>query len=219
MPISLSKYGLALALGLVIATISVGQNQSDERKGQFTGLVKAALVTSQIYGDDVGGYDKLGFSGGVGVSTSLAPNLDIQLETNYSLRGSRKPPNRKINDFTTATIGVQYIDVPILLKFWVWKFEFEAGVCNGIYLNHTEKFNGAKLPEAQYVWNFWRYELAANVGVYAPIGDKWAGSARFHYSVLPAAGKLGVVSGFSVVGGAYNNALTFGVYRYFRPKS
>jgi hypothetical protein len=46
----------------------------------------------------------------------------------------------------------------------------------------------------------------------------WSFNARFHYSMLPAIGKLGFVNGINIIGGAYNNAISFSIIRTFTPK-
>lgn len=195
------------------------QQATKTRKGEFSSLVRAGIVTSQIYNDDYGGYNKLGGTAGIGVLTSISSGTKFQFELNYAMRGSRHPGDPKNGDFNTYSIGLHYIDIPLLLKRHIWKFDFEAGICNGILLFSGEKDQLGKIPNDQRIWQFTRYELAANIGVNVPISEHWNANARFHYSILPAAGKLGLVSGILLYGGAYNNALSLSVMRTFTPKN
>lgn len=202
-------------LGLLVYGMGIAQ-KPELNKGEFSSLIRAGIVASQIHNDDIGGYNKLGGTLGAGVFTPIGDELNLQVEINYAMRGSRKRPNPKSGDYTTFAIEPHYIDVPILLKKFIWKFEFEAGLNNGIFLFNRINDPNFLLPTA--VKDFNRYELAINLGVNVPINDVWHSNVRFHYSVLPASGKLQFVNGLSLLGGAYNNAVTFSINRVFYPK-
>lgn len=194
-----------------------GKASKTAPKGQFQALIRTGLTTSQIYGDHFGGYNKLGFTGGVGTFTSISKTFNFQFELNYATRGSRKRPTDK--DPTTYRIDPHYIDIPLLFKTQISFFELEFGICNGIYLFHNESDNIGRIPKNQNTWQFNRYELAGNIGLNVPISEKWVTNARFHYSLLPASGQLGFVNGFSLYGGAYNNVISLSLHRVFRPSS
>jgi hypothetical protein len=210
----LSRTFILFLLG-VVPFLGQGQS-SDLRKGQFVALAKAGLVASQIHNDDIGGYNKLGGTAGVGIFTPIGEDLQLQIELNYAMRGSRKRQNPDRGDYTTFSIEPHYLDVPILLKKFIWKFEFEAGITNGFWIFSRMNDPNFLLPAATK--NFNRYELAANAGVNVPMNEFWNVNVRFHYSILPAAGKLQFVNGLSLLGGAYNNAMTFSINRAFYPK-
>lgn len=198
----------------IFSFIAFGQEKPELQKGEFAGLLRAGLVTSQIHNDDIGGYNKLGGTLGTGIFTPLANDLHLQIEINYSMRGSRKRPGRL--DRTTFFIEPHYIDVPIIFRKFIWKFDFEAGITNGIFL--FSRINDPNFLLPNTVSEFNRYELAGNLGVHVPINEKWTTNVRLHYSLLPASGSLQFVNGLSLLGGAYNNALTFAIYRSFYPK-
>jgi hypothetical protein len=185
--------------------------------GQFNGLLRAGLCTSQIYNDDFGGYNKLGLTGGIGVFTRISQRFQFQIEMNYAMRGSRKRPNPKVGDFNTYSIAPHYLDIPLLIKTDINFFEVEFGLLSGFYLYHTERDQRGRIPQNQEVWQFNKYELALNLGINVPITEKWIANARFHYSILPASGQLGVVNGYSLTGGAYNNVITLSVHRLLIP--
>ncbi|GAB4377890.1 MAG: hypothetical protein Kow0075_07130 [Salibacteraceae bacterium] len=156
--------------------------------GNFSGLIRVGANTSQIHGDGYGGYNKVNLTGGVGVSTPFKKDLKLQFEINYAGRGSRKRPLSW--DPSVYRISAHYIDLPILVRFSYWKLEFEAGICNGIYVWHNEFDGFGKVPENVELYRFNRYELAANAGAYARLWGNWLANVRFHYSILPATGGL-----------------------------
>jgi len=206
-------------LPLLVSFFLVGAANAQKpalNKGEFSGLIRAGIVASQIHNDDIGGFNKFGGTLGGGVFTPISEELNLQMEINYAMRGSRKRPNPKSGDLTTFAIEPHYVDVPILLKKFIWKFEFEAVLNNGFFLFSRISDPNFLLPTS--VKEFNRYELAANLGVNVPINEFWHTNVRLHYSITPASGRLQFVNGFSLLGGAYNNAITFSVNRVFYPK-
>ncbi|MEX2596685.1 MAG: porin family protein [Salibacteraceae bacterium] len=201
------------------STISVFAQQEAKktRVGQFSGLVRAGLVASQMYNDDFGGYNKLGGTAGFGISTPISRSGKLQMEMNYAMRGSRKPAKPDDGDFTSILLEAHYIDIPILYKSSIWKFDYEVGLNNGVLIGTRVEYDGGiSAPDNRKTFN--RYELALNLGVDVPITDLWAFNARFHYSILPAAGKLAFVNGLSLTGGMFHNAITFSFVRTILPK-
>ena len=188
-------------------------------KGQFASGLKLGISTSQIYGDNFGGYNKVGASGGAFVTTRLNEKLKFQLELNYSNRGSRDPAKPNKGKFDSYKISTHYLDVPLLLKFWVWKFEFEAGLNNGIFLGHTELDEIGRIPKDQKQFSFTRYELAANAGINIELKNNWFFNTRFHYSILPVSrGGLTFIQGYGLAGGLFNNSILFSINRIFNQK-
>jgi hypothetical protein len=186
-------------------------------KGQFNGVVRAGIVSSHIRNDDFGGWNKLGFTGGVGTFTQLNRNWKAQLEVNYAMRGSRKRPTK--TDPGIYRIEPHYIDIPILFKTNFWIFEGEIGINNGVYLFHLEADESGRLFEDQYGWSFHRYEIAGLAGLSVPLVGNWVGNVRLHHSILPAAGRsFTFVGGRFISGGALNMAMSFSFNRLLFPK-
>jgi hypothetical protein len=114
---------------------------------------------------------------------------------------------------------LNYVDIPVLLKFWIWKFEFEAGLNNGVFISQRESDKNGLIPQGQRILKFTKYELAANLGVNVPINDQWFGNARFHYSMLPVnPGGLVFIPNYGLAGGLFNNAIMISFNRRFRQK-
>jgi len=202
---------------LLLSSSCVSLAQSEPpRKGQFSGLVKLGLVASQIHNDDVGGYNKLGGSAGFGVFTPISRSAKIQLELNYAMRGSRKAARPDKGDFNSFTLEAHYIDIPILYRSHLAMFDYEVGLCNGILVYQDIRNLSGAIPNLS---PFNRYELALNAGVSVPMNQNWSFSARFHYSILPAIGQLQLINGINVIGGAYNNAISFCLIRTISPKN
>jgi hypothetical protein len=207
---------------LLLPSILFGQKlgESDLVKGEFQGGLKLGICTSQIHGDGFGGFNKVGAIGGPFVTTRISDKLKLQLEMVYCNRGSRDPARPDKGKYDTYKISAHYIDIPILLKMWIWKFELEAGLNNGVFISHSESDENGLIPEDLQNVNFSRYELAANLGVNIEINEKWFSNVRFHYSILPINTEgVQFIPTYGFAGGAFNNTLMFSINRRFIQKN
>lgn len=141
------------ALALLLFTGSLAAQQ------RFKAGVVFGLNASQIQGDDIGGYSKLGIHGGLRAIAVLKDKMDLSFELLYAQRGSYSKyssircPNGDVN------ISLQYVEVPVLISYKDWfqeddgyyKVQASAGISYGRLLNAksegschddlTDKFN------------------------------------------------------------------------------
>lgn len=199
---------------------AIAQDKDDQlNKGQFQGLVKFGVSTSQIFGDGYGGYNKAGLFLGTGVQTKLNTNLKLQLEIDYCNRGSRDPAKPDKGKYTSYKFSTHYIDVPVILKFWIWKFEFETGLNNGFFIFHREADQNGLIDPTTYKVQFTKYELALNAGVNVPINDKWYFNTRFQNSILPiTTGWAQYQRGYGLAWGFMDNSIFFTFNRKLNQK-
>ncbi|MFQ3332329.1 MAG: hypothetical protein ACI84S_000328 [Thalassomonas sp.] len=106
----LKKFAILLCCGFL--TLS---NQAQN----FGGGVILGLSTSQVGGDDLGGFNKAGVLVGAFVNKSISPLLSFQMEMTYIQKGSNNPD---MNDYKSKNVGkpdisLNYIEVPILLQY------------------------------------------------------------------------------------------------------
>lgn len=90
----------------------------------FKGGVIAGLNASQIAGDYLAGYDKLGLMGGAQASFPLKPDMRLAIEFLYSQRGSQTDiiPGQATN---FARIHLAYLELPIIYQYEDWYIEEE----------------------------------------------------------------------------------------------
>lgn len=81
------------------------------------------LNASQIQGDDVGGYDKLGLLGGLRATTFLKEKLDLSFELLYTQRGSYSKYGSPRCNNGNLLIALQYVEVPVVLTYKEWLSE------------------------------------------------------------------------------------------------
>jgi hypothetical protein len=85
----------------------------------FGGGIILGLSTSQVGGDDLGGFNKAGLLAGVFANKSISPLFSFQMEMTYIQKGSNNPD---MNDYKSKNVGkpdisLNYIEVPILLQY------------------------------------------------------------------------------------------------------
>ena len=104
---------LALLTILVLLGLS-GQVQAQ----RIHAFITSGIALSQVEGDELKGFDHLGFSGGVGALTALTDNyrwgasMEILFNQRGVYNGSHDPQN-----FYNINLTLNYIDIPVLLHY------------------------------------------------------------------------------------------------------
>lgn len=148
----------------------------------FTGKIKAGLNASQIHGDQLFGYDKLGLNVGLQLSIELNSRFDLATEFLFSQKGSQSEISLGTPiDIRKTTLN--YIEFPLILFIKDWYIEEEgyykikghAGLSYG-YLMDISSSNGLFEND---IGNFKNYDLAFLVGVNYTLSKKWEAFARY----------------------------------------
>lgn len=82
---------------------------------RIRGFVTAGTTLSQIEGDELKGFEKWGFSGGVGAMVYLSKNEDwrLSIEALYSQRGSYN----NSGDPYSISLKLDYVDIPLMIHY------------------------------------------------------------------------------------------------------
>jgi hypothetical protein len=202
------KQFLLFILILVFSSVSFAQ--------VFHGGVLAGITASQVDGDTYAGFDKLGFQGGVFVTTPITHGIDARMEIKFTSRGAKNPASEDNTGF--YKLGLYYIDLPVLAAIKVKQLgSIEFGLIPGYLFAATGEDDYGKIPEESLV-DFHKFDLGTLLGISFNISEKIALNFRYSYSVLSIRDLgsendyyswLGNLFGFSE--GDYNNYMTFGV--------
>jgi opacity protein-like surface antigen len=115
----------------------VFSKQSYSQDNRFKLLATLGMNASQINGDNLAGFDKIGLNAGLGVERDFRAKSALSFEINYSEKGSRDVPNAK-NIVQDTLFRFNYIDIPIL---YTYKFgrgiSAHAGIYTSILLKAT----------------------------------------------------------------------------------
>lgn len=110
---------------------------------EFSGGFVAGLVSSQISGDGLGGWDKFGFTGGGWVRIPVGDKTGLLMGLVYINKGSRT-----VDTLTRTTFGYQldYIEMPLLLdyksSFLNNKLHGQVGPSVGVNIRQKVNSNG-----------------------------------------------------------------------------
>lgn len=110
-----------------------------------TGLI-AGFITSQINGDNFGGYNRAGYTFGGLVNNQIDEKWSIQFEIDYIRKGSHKPQNPKAGDFSTTTIATDYVEVPIIAQYDFKKVKLEGGIYIARLVDAAARVDGVDFP-------------------------------------------------------------------------
>jgi hypothetical protein len=101
-----------------IAHAQDGSNpESKVKKSLFRPFVVAGFNAAQVDGDDVAGYTKLGFNGGIGTFIMLPKNFSVGFELLYSQKGAITTKNTRSPQFDYFKLNIDYLDVPIMISY------------------------------------------------------------------------------------------------------
>jgi len=89
---------------------------------RFSGTAIIGANVSQIDGDNLFGWDKIGINGGMRLGYGIADKTNLAIEFLYSQRGSA-PSISSSSDF--ESIDLKYIEIPLLVEYNDWYIEDE----------------------------------------------------------------------------------------------
>jgi len=133
---------------LASATLS-GWAQETDRQRRFVAAPIAGFNMSQIDGDDLFGYRKIGLAAGARVSAILAPRWRLAMEIQFLQQGSRRGKNEAAG---LDRIQLNAVEVPFFVQFLEWKFQINAGVSYARVINYeiTDVFGAEVTDDFEY---------------------------------------------------------------------
>lgn len=161
------------------------QTNAQNKDGFEAGFI-LGINASQIDGDLMGGFNKVGLRTGVYAQREFKKNWKYRIEMAYSQKGSK----RLYNEY--GAIGgiwdkakADYIEVPLMLQYQTKKkIKVLAGLCTGAIIHHSViDYNFGEANS-----NFYRKaEFSFIAGIAYPINKKWNIEARYQGSLLSVA--------------------------------
>ena len=96
------------------------------------------FTTSQVSGDNLAGYNKLGARAGVYINFPIHKKMKSQIEIQYLQKGSKKPYIE--NSPETYVLDLHYIELPISLNYEVKKnLHLESGLGTAFLIHSKEQ--------------------------------------------------------------------------------
>ena len=171
----------------------------------FTGGLIGGISTSQVSGDNLGGYHKAGLFLGVFTQLPINQISNLKMEMNFIQKGSNNPKMLKngISDISTS-----YLEIPISTHYYQTEItSFEIGGKIAFLITSTDNdIYGAVSSELINPFN--KVDIGAFIGMSHHLTDKILLNSRISNSILPvrphASGAI-----YKLNRGQYNSVLSF----------
>ncbi len=198
---------------LMLPIITMAQETNKGDKQLFVGYIAAGLNATQIAGDRMAGYRKVGANAGVGAFIMYKPFFSNSIEISYSMKGSQES-FKKNDPLNFKKFSFDYVEIPVLFNYHEAKIAiFQGGFTFGrLIRSNIYQASGLTLPDEPKKWDF-----AATVGATFLIKERFGLNFKANFS-LNSLWNLSVASSRARRGGWYHNALSFRFMYLFKSK-
>lgn len=161
--------------------------------GAIRAYLSAGATFSQIEGDMLKGYKKLGFGAGIGAITPISTTgrWHLSIEMGYAERGVRERSRDILTQYRIKGMTMGYIDIPLMIHFTdpYGGVMVGAGLCYGVLVRKphgTIQYSPTYVVPDTSNMGFERNDIAATLGLRFPIWKQhlWL-HMRWQYSLMP----------------------------------
>lgn len=164
---------------------------------------------SQVDGDQLGGYNKLGANAGIQINRQVNDDWQGAFEVRFSMKGAKKVLDPEIPE-PDLKLSYHYLEVPIIAKFTRYnRITPYAGLSLGINVFNQRDENSIKTEEEALQ----PYEIGLLLGGTYHLTEKIGLDLRHSYSLVSIRDFPIVVNSPTVFGraGWYNRLFTLGL--------
>ncbi len=155
---------------------------SNAQEHRFSAGITAGLSSSQISGDELAGFNKTGFTGGLLLRTTFTKNWTTQFEMLFIQKGSKEAARMDsiTGEYSYYRLQLNYLEVPVLLQYRIKKVFFEAGPGIGYLINYREEDKTGDITNRR---PFNKFEISFNFGFGVCIKDHFGIGIRYSNSI------------------------------------
>jgi outer membrane protein W len=171
----MNKIAINIFLLIGIAFTSIAQDK------KFNLVFVAGMNASQVNGDKLAGFDKIGLITGAGINRQVNKKLAWQFEILYAEKGSKDVASASNIQLDTL-FKFNYIEIPLMVNYTIYdKLQLQGGIYTGVRV---------KAVYDDYVNSFDRTNLIRSldhglcIGVNYSITEHWKANIRVSQSVL-----------------------------------
>ena len=168
-------------ISILLISISFIKAQSGFNSG-----IQAGLNASQVTGDQAAGFHKAGIFAGIFVNHKAGRLGDLQLEINFTQKGSRKnaKPDEGIDE--AYLMRLNYIAVPVFYRFNIKEpLSIDLGMEVAYLINARERDENGWIEPDMSVPYFKDFDFSIFAGLGAMINDNLRFVFRYSYSIVP----------------------------------
>lgn len=163
---------------LILITLFISLQLASAQDFKFFAL--GGPVVSQIDGDRIGGYDKMGVVAGLGVSHSINTKWNALMELEYISKGKGTYEESTGATYKTA---LHYLQLPLLAEYNVADhFYIETGLSFAYLMSYQFYENGE--PTSGEPFQPLNFDLDWLIGGTYEINEDWRVNLRFSYSII-----------------------------------
>ncbi len=172
------------------------RDEQDELRNFFGGLLLGGNI-SQVTGDGIEGYHKIGYNGGVMTYFKVAENMAGSLELLLSEKGSNyiKGIDPAIGNiagklYKKYCIKLPYAEIPIMINYFDQRnSNLGAGFSYGQLFSEKEILDSADLSKN---FPFKKYDVSVVLNGNLMIDKHWGINIRFSHSILNIRSKYNI---------------------------
>lgn len=154
---------------------------------KFDGSIVLGGTASQIDGDNLAGFNKIGLTGGMRIEYALENNLYAGLEMLYTARGSRSGLTKGVATSITS-VHLNYIEIPLIFGIKDWYIEkekyYKVGAETGLSYGYLFGASSNDSDISTYVDNFRTSDVSYHLGVFYAFTKRWTFNARYTRSLI-----------------------------------
>tara|TARA_B110000211_G_scaffold1759_1_gene2130 strand:+ start:39 stop:638 length:600 start_codon:yes stop_codon:yes gene_type:complete len=195
----LRKFAIFLCCGFLSLSIKA-QN--------FGGGLILGLSTSQVSGDNLGGFNKAGLLVGGFIDLQLSKTFKGQMEMTFIQKGSNNP---KMNENSYSDISLSYVEIPLLLKYQQSRaIAIEVGIETAFLISASDNdIYGQIFSNSTREFN--TTDIGIFIGLDYFINTRLILNSRISNSILPIREHASGAT-FQLNKGQYNSVLSFSLH-------
>lgn len=167
---------------LLFFAFSLCLSATDVFSQEFKGGAFLGLNLSQVDGDDMAGYNKIGANGGFFVNRMISRESALQAELFYSMKGSSVKSTK--NTSFQREISSSYVDLSLYYKyFFTEQLAGKVGLTPSVLISHKETYMGNEL-NADNIPKFRKFTAQFSIGAEYFLTENWFANLTFNYSII-----------------------------------
>ncbi len=148
---------------------------------KFKGGLFGGLISSQVNGDNLSGFDIFGIHAGAFTTLNLSERGHLQFEIGLSQKGAQERDSSTSNFYR---LRINYVSIPLLYTYRLNKqLSFEVGPQADLFVNFTEEDIAGERQNNPYP--FYPVNLAGVGGIVYHISDNFWICFRSSISITP----------------------------------
>jgi hypothetical protein len=195
---------------LIVFACSFAQAQ------KFDAGISFGLTPSQVDGDAMTGYNKIGFNAGAFVKLDQGNIWVYQMDIAYTTKGSRQASSKNM-DYSRPEILTSYVDFVLSAGYKITdKITLKAGLTPSVLITQKEQTTGG-MEIIREENPFRPFNLLAMGGLNYSFGEHWSFNLAYNYSILSIrkGGYKLVDLDVKVENAQYHNYITLNLYYQF----